>query len=284
VFLAACTDRTTAPVDPDLRQTVQLVGAGDIANCASVQDSLTAELLDLTPDAFVFAAGDNLHDATPAATYEGCFGPNWGRALDRTLPAMGNHDYDHESGARYFEYFGQSAGPAGLGYYRRDLGAWRILVLNSNQERVPTAAGSAQELWLRRELRDRGNRCTLALWHHPRFYHGTFHRNAAVRAFWVALLEARADVVVNGHFHLYERYAPQGADSEPAPTTGIRQFTVGTGGRTLDALHEPAPNLEFRQNTAHGVLRLTLGDGWYGWAFVDTDRVMLDTGSAPCHR
>jgi hypothetical protein len=196
---------------------------------------------------------------------------------------MGNHDYDYADGASYFEYFGSRAGPAGLGYHSTDLGAWHLVVLNSNAAKVPTAAGSPQEAWLRADLAATAAPCIIALWHHPRFYQGTFNRNGSVRPFWAALHAAGADVVLNGHFHLYERYAPQDADGA-ADAGGPRQFTVGTGGRTLDALVEPAPNLEFRQADAFGVLKLVLGDGWYEWEYVSVAHRVLDRGRAECHR
>jgi hypothetical protein len=138
-------------------------------------------------------------------------------------------------------------------------------------------------VWLRADLAASRARCTIAIWHHPRFYHGSFNRNGSVRPFWAALVAARADVVVNGHFHLYERYAPQDPDGIPL-STGPRQFTVGTGGRTLDALAAPAPNLEYRQNTTLGVLKLTLGDGWYDWQYISVAGDVLDSGRAECVR
>jgi hypothetical protein len=281
LLLVAC----TGPVEVDPPASIEpavLVGAGDIAVCDRSGDSTTALLIDSLGGS-VFAAGDNLHDPTPGVTYELCYGPTWGRFRDRTFPAMGNHDYDYAAGESYFDYFGERAGPRGKGYYSATLGAWHLIVLNSNATQVPTEKHSEQERWLRKDLEASRARCTIAIWHHPRFYHGSFNRNGSVRPFWAALVEARADVVVNGHFHLYERYAPQDPDANPLPT-GPRQFTVGTGGRSLDALATAAPNLEFRQNTSLGVLKLTLGDGWYEWAFVNVAHEVMDEGRAECVR
>lgn len=280
-LVAAC----SAPVEvapPTPREPAVLVGAGDIAVCDRSGDSTTAVLID-SLGGFVFAAGDNLHDPTPDVTYEGCYGPTWGRFREKTFPAIGNHDYDYASGESYFDYFGDRAGPRGRGYYSTDVGPWHLIVLNSNATRVPTAPESEQERWLRADLAASRASCTIAIWHHPRFYHGSFNRNGSVRSFWAALVAARADVVVNGHFHLYERYAPQDADAKPL-ANGPRQFTVGTGGRTLDALATAAPNLEYRQNTSLGVLKLTLGDGWYEWQFVSETHEVMDQGRAECAR
>jgi hypothetical protein len=237
-----------------------------------------------TLSGLVFAAGDNLHDNAAGASYDACYGPSWGRHKSRTFPAVGNHDYDPGSLDPYFDYFGAAAGPRGLGYYSFDHGAWHVIVLNSNADRVPTARGSDQEQWLRADLAANRSRCTIAIFHHPRFYHGTFNRNMSVEPFWAALYEADADVVVNGHFHLYERYALLKPDGSADPERGIRQFTVGTGGRTLDALHEPAPGLQVRDNTTYGVLKLVLKHDSYDWKFIAAaGGSFSDEGSDRCH-
>jgi hypothetical protein len=159
------------PVAP--RETVVLTGAGDIATCFNDNDAATASLLDAI-DGFVFAAGDNLHDNADGATYENCYEPTWGRHRDRTYAAPGNHDYDPGSLDPNSDYFGERGGPRGLGYYSVNLGAWHIVFLNSNADRVATGVGSAQEQWLREDLAAHRTsyRCTLAIFHQPRFYHG----------------------------------------------------------------------------------------------------------------
>jgi hypothetical protein len=265
-------------------ETVVLAGAGDIATCVKDDDEATASALD-TIGGFVFTTGDNLHDAGPGASFQTCYEPNWGRHLSRTFPAIGNYDYEAGGSDSYFEYFGERAGPRGLGYYSFNLGSWHVIVLNSNADRVATHRGSAQEQWLRADLAaHRSFSCVLAIWHHPRFYHGPWNRNLEVKPFWDALSDAGADVVVNGHFHLYERYAPQDPDGNPDPVRGIRQFTVGTGGRGHDVLYDPAPNLEVRDNTTYGVLKLTLEPGSYSWEFVPANGgTFSDSGSASCH-
>ncbi len=279
IAILACADRVAAPPGPPI-PAVRFSGAGDIATCYRQSDSATAAILDSVGGA-VFTAGDNLHDNADTASYGTCYGRSWGRVLDRTHPAIGNHDYDKDSGAQYFTYFGARAGEPGRGYYSFDLGGWHVVMLNSHAAVIGTGPGSAQERWLRADLRENRRRCTIAVWHHPRFYQGSFNRNLGARAFWAALHEARAEVVVNGHFHLYERYAPQDADAK-ASASGPRQFTVGTGGRGLDVQSQAAPNLEFRQNTDYGVLSFELGDGWYRWEFISAARAVLDSGRAEC--
>jgi PKD domain-containing protein/calcineurin-like phosphoesterase family protein len=275
---------TTAVIANRAASSAVLVGAGNIAVCGTDNDAATALLLDEIPGT-VFTAGDNAYPNGTAANYAGCYHPTWGRHRDRTMAALGNHDYDSSTTADpTFDYFGDRAGPRGRGYYSFDRGSWHIIVLNSNSTFVPTGAGSAQEQWLRADLAAHQGRCTLAIWHAPRFYQGTFGRNASVKAFWDALYAAGADVVVNGHHHLYERYAPQTPDGVVDLASGIRQFIAGTGGRGHDALVEAHPNVEIRDNTAFGVLKLTLRTDAYDWQFVPAAGASFtDSGTGSCH-
>lgn len=276
-----CREPANVPVD-DLIAPAVFVGAGDITTCWNNNDSATAALLDSIPGA-VFVAGDNLHDNAAGASYANCYDPTWGRHRDRTYPAVGNHEYDPGSADPYFDYFGTKAGPRSLGYYSFNLGAWHVIVLNSNNAQVSTAAGSDQERWLRADLAANRTRCTLAIFHHPRFYQGSWNRNQTVEAFWWALYQARADVVVNGHFHVYERYAPQTPSGAADPSRGIRQFIVGTGGRGHDALVQAAPNVEVRDNSSFGVLKLTLESRRYSWEFIPVaPGTFRDSGSGDC--
>ncbi len=152
---------------------VTLVGAGNIARCDRTNDDATANLLDAIPGT-VFALGDNSYPGGTASTFTNCYNPTWGRHKARTYPAPGNHEYDSSStAAGYFGYFGAAAGDPTKGYYSYDLGAWHIVVLNSNTTFVSAALGSPQELWLKADLATTTKRCILAMWHHPRFYSTT---------------------------------------------------------------------------------------------------------------
>lgn len=256
-----------------------LVGAGDIAQCGKESHHATAALLDSIPGT-VFTAGDNAYRDGTVREFRECYEPSWGRHKARTRPAPGNHDY--RRGARgYFGYFGARAGDPELGYYSYDLGAWHIVVLNSN---VSMEAGSAQERWLRRDLAAHPRRCTLAIWHHPRFNSGSKHGpSTKPRDVWRALTEAGADVVISGHEHVYERFAPQSADGVADPR-GLRQFTVGTGGAGLYAFGPPAANSEVRDAATFGVLKLTLHAESYAWEFVPAaGGEFRDAGRADCH-
>jgi PKD repeat protein len=275
------------PPPPPPSSRAVLVGAGNIARCDRLGDEATAALVDGIEGA-VMVIGDNAYMHGTDAEYANCYHPTWGRHRARTYPAPGNRDYDTDAGRPYFEYFGARAGDATKGYYSYDLGDWHIIVLNSNKEFVSTASNSAQLQWLRADLAaaaSRGTQCTLAYWHHPRFYQGgdTSYRNTSVLTFWNELYAAGAELVVNGHFHLYERYAPQRPDGTPDAQRGIRQFIVGTGGTGHDALLPASPNTEVRDNETWGVLKLTLEPGSYSWEFIpEAGKTFTDRGEGTC--
>jgi len=207
---------------------VTLVGAGNIAKCNNTNDDATAALLDGIPGT-VFALGDAAYDSGTLTQYNTCYGPSWGRHKARTQPAVGDRDYKTANASGYFNYFGAAAGDPTKGYYSYDLGAWHIVVLNSNSSKVSTAADSPQVQWLRADLAAHPAHCTLASWHHPLF-DSKDSPNTLVRPLWDALYAAGVDVVVNAHYAFYERFAPQTPAGVVDPTQGIRDFIVGTGG------------------------------------------------------
>ena len=207
------------------------VGAGDIANCGSNNDESTAKLLDNIAGT-VFTVGDNAYPDGTSAQFTDCYGPTWGRHKNRTKPVPGNHDYHVAGAAGYFDYFGAAAGDRAKGYYSYNLGAWHIIALNSE---ITQSAGSAQEKWLRADLAANPKICTLAYWHKPLFSSGMHGNIAASKPLWQALYDYGADVVLNGHDHTYQRFAPQNPNAQADPK-GIREFVVGTGGRGVISL------------------------------------------------
>ena len=264
---------------------VVLAGAGDIAECGNPMSEATARLLDGIPG-IVFTLGDNAYPSGTAAQFEECYGPTWGRHRARTRPAAGNHDYKTPGGAGYHTYFGEAAGPPGKGYYSYTAGAWHVVVLNSNCDAVGGChARSPQVRWLQADLAAHPTRCTLAYFHHPRFSSGSEHGPShAMLAFWEALYEVGAEVVLSGHEHSYERFAPQDAWGVADPKRGIRQFVVGTGGKTLYPMRHATAHSEVRRDDVYGVLVLRLAPGSYEWRFVSTTGAIADAGAASCHR
>ncbi len=269
------------PVLPTVPGYEVLVGAGDIAHCGPdlAEAEATARLLD-SVGGTVFTTGDNTQTAGTAQEFRDCFGPTWGRHKDRIRPALGNHDWQTANGAAYFDYFGSQAGPIGLGYYSYDLGAWHVVSLNGN---LSMKAGSAQANWLRQDLEATRAQCTLAYWHQPLFTSSTHGYDATSLYAWQLLYEHGAEIVLNGHDHLYERFAPQDPSGYRDDARGIRQFTVGTGGYGLYGVVRLQPNSEV-QGIAHGVLKLTLrGDG-YDWQFIPAAGASFsDSGTGTCH-
>jgi hypothetical protein len=265
-------------VIPEAAPDEVFVGAGDIARCGVGDAESTARLLDRIPGT-VFTLGDNVQDIGAPEEYARCFEPTWGRHRSRMLPTVGNHDWHGGTGRPYFAYFGASAGPSGLGYYGTRLGAWHIVSLNSE---IPSGPGSPQYEWLKAELASSPTACTLAMWHRPLFTSGPNEPAVAMRDVWRLLSQHGADVVLGGHNHTYERFAPQDADGRADPR-GPRQFVVGTGGYTLYGRARAQANSEIFQGDSWGVLRLTLKSTSYAWEFVPVEgRSFRDSGSGTC--
>ena len=257
-----------------------LVGAGDIADCGSSGAEATAALLDAIPGT-VFTAGDNAYSSGTASEYANCYDPTWGRHKARTRPAPGNHEYNTSDAAPYYAYFGANAGPSGRGYYSYDLGDWHLISLNSN---IDMSAGSAQELWLRADLAATTKTCVLAYWHHPRFSSGSHGSSTESQPLWQALYDYNADVVVVGHDHNYQRFAPQTPSGAPDPVRGIREFVAGTGGRSHYSFSTPIANTEAYNTDTWGVLKLTLDAASYSWEFIPiTGGTYRDSGTGACH-
>ena len=267
------------PPPPPPAGTMVLVGAGDIADCSTSDDEATARLLDGIAGT-VFTAGDNAYDSGTATEFAQCYEPTWGRHKARTRPAPGNHDYKTSSAAPYYAYFGANAGEAGKGYYSYDLGAWHIISLNSN---IAASATSAQVAWLKADLAATTKGCVLAYWHHARFSSGDHGSNTVMATVWDVLYQANAEVVVQGHDHDYERFAPMTASGERDDARGLRSFIVGTGGTGHRPFATIQPNSEFRDAVAFGVIKFELSDAAYRWTFLTTTGTVLDSGTGSCH-
>lgn len=264
--------------------TVVLTGAGDIAKCGVDGDVQTSDLL-ATQDSWIFTLGDDAYEQGSAKNFSECYAPTWGRFLDRTiLPAVGNHEWLTPGAAGYRDYFGVQAEPMGRTWYSMDLGAWHVVVLDSDCSKVGgCAADSEQGKWLANDLAQSTAHCTLALWHHPRFSSGEHGDNVGTAPFWEMLYQAGAELVLNGHDHDYERFAPMDPNGNVVRPGGIREIVVGTGGGGTRPFNKTAPNSEFRLAGTFGIMRLTLHPASYDWEFLPTSGSVSDSGSAPCH-
>jgi Glycosyl hydrolase family 99/Calcineurin-like phosphoesterase/Glycosyltransferase WbsX len=263
-----------------------LIGAGDIADCrepSSETATLIQQAARRNSTIAVMAIGDTAYESGTAEEFARCYEPTWGAFKDMTHPAVGNHEYETRGAAGYFGYFGAAAGNPDGGYYSYDLGAWHIVVLNSNCEDVGCEVGSPQEVWLRQDLAENSAFCTLAYWHHPLFSSGEHGDNPEVFALWQALEEAGAELVISGHDHNYERFAPQTSEGIADIEAGIVQFVVGTGGKDLRDVGNPKANSEVVGRDVYGVLELALHSDSYDWQFVPTADNFRDSGSGQCH-
>jgi hypothetical protein len=280
-----------------------LAAVGDIA-CAppgtptdsTCHQQQTSQLVLGAAPTAVAVLGDNQYDNGTAAEYMGSFEPTWGRFKSLIWPVPGNHEYGTSGAAGYFGYFGPRAGDPSLGYYSYDLGYWHLIALNSScagpaMPGPPSCANvsqgqvtTAEVTWLNGDLAAHPGVCTLAYWHHPRFSSGLVGDSPGTGALWDSLYAHGADVVLNGHDHDYERFAPQGPAGNADSQRGIRQFVVGSGGKSHFQFPGAAlPNSEVRNDSAFGVLFLTLGPGNYAWTFQAEDGTTLDSGANACH-
>jgi acid phosphatase type 7 len=254
---------------------------------------------ELTTAVAVLPLGDDQYNHGALSAFQQVYDPTWGRYKANTYPASGNHEYDTSGAAGYYTYFGSAASPQDAnctanckGYYSYDLGTWHIIVLNSECAQVGGCnAGSPQEQWLKADLAAHAKQCTLAYWHRPLFTSGVSFGvslgESAMHDVWVDLYDAHADLVLNAHAHIYERFAPQDPSGNDDPTNGITEFVVGTGGGDHGSVGVIAANSVVRDNTTFGVLKLTLHPTSFEWQFLPEtasgNGTFTDAGSQACH-
>jgi hypothetical protein len=264
-----------------------IIAAGDIAQCdiAAPKDtnafktaSLVERLLAQAGErAAVLTLGDNVYYTGLLSEYQGCYDATWGKFKARTWATPGNHDYGVANAVGYFDYFGSRAGPSRSGFYKQALGNWSLFALNSN---VAADSASGQMAWLKAELAANSG-CKLAAWHYPVVSSSTRGNNSTMQSVWEELVTKKVDIVLQGHEHHYERFAPMQSDGAADATNGIRSFVVGTGGASLYDFGAIKPNSEARIKN-FGVIVLKLYASRYEWSFQSVDGAILDSGSAKC--
>jgi 3',5'-cyclic AMP phosphodiesterase CpdA len=273
-----------------------VAAAGDIVCAPGSRDpcrdlQTLAVVEGLAPD-LVLPLGDNQYDSGTATEYSQRYNLSWGRLRALSRPVPGNHEYQDEEARGYFDYFNGFrtytgvAGDRDKGYYSFDFADWHFVALNSNCIHIRGGCGEGgfQERWLRQDLEKNQRHCTLAYMHHPRFSSGMNGDTRELAALWNVLYQGGVDVVLAGHDHHYERFAPMGPDGSPEPDRGIRQFVVGTGGRSITPFRTILPASEVQDTTSFGVLVLRLGQDRYEWEFRATPGLPLaDRGAGTCH-
>jgi hypothetical protein len=265
---------------------------GGLGTANACRQKYTADVISsLGPIAGVLPLGDDQYEQGALSQYLGSYDLSWGRFSGLTYPAIGNHEYGTPGAAGYFDYFNGAgvlngaAGERGKAYYSYDIGTWHLIALNSNCTQAGGCrAGSPQEIWLKADLAAHPAACTVAYWHHPRFSSGQHGDTALTEPLWQDLYDANADLVLVGHDHLYERFGPQTSTGVADPVRGLREFIVGTGGRSHYGFAAPKPNSEVRNSDTFGVLKLTLHPSSYDWRFVpEAGGTFTDSGSTACH-
>jgi hypothetical protein len=248
--------------------------------------ALLADLARTAPLAAVLPLGDEQYPDGALEQFRGSYQQSWGSIGVAVHPVPGNHEYHTPNASGYYSYFGAAAGDPTRGYYSYDLGRWHLIALNSNCAAVGGCArGSPEERWLRADLAAHPGVCILSYWHQPRFSSAKHHSDTTYAAFWAALTDAAADVVLAGHDHSYERFAPQTSSGAPDSARGVREFVVGTGGKSHYGFTAIEPNSEVRNAETFGVLVLTLHPDRYDWRFVPVaGQAFTDVGSQACHR
>jgi acid phosphatase type 7 len=288
--LVAAGDIACDPLNPDFN-----AGFGFSNSC---RQKAVSDLILTDPEIRAVAAlGDIQYYCGGAAAFAASYDKSWGRLKPITYPSVGNHEYitSNPSGpatdcdptglaAGYFGYFGAAAGASNGGYYSYDLGTWHIIVLNSNCPQAGgCGTGSAQDTWLQADLAAHPVACTLAYWHIPLWSSGGRAAQNSAK-FVQRLYAAGADVILTGHDHTYERFAPQNPAGLLDTVQGLRAFVVGTGGANHTTIPSVAANSEVRNADTFGFLRLTLHPGGYDWRFVpEPGKTFSDSGSASCH-
>ena len=278
---------TIAP-PPIIPQTVVMIGAGDIGDCSTLADAGihardTARMMDTTSADAVFTAGDNAYPLGSTEDFK-CYENAWGRFKSKTFPVPGNHEYYQPGALPYFQYFGARAGEGGFrtGYYSFDLGNWHIVALNSP---LQASGGIDQMMWLKDDLQSSNAKCTLAIWHYPVFTSGPSNgspESRVMREAWQVLFDGGADLIVNGHDHLYERFAPQSPDGRRNDVTGITQITAGTGGAPLYQFSGSIAN-SVAQMRSYGLLKLTLQATSFDSVFLPVSGAPFDQYHGTCH-
>jgi hypothetical protein len=290
LFGSACDVALASVPDANNDKGVTIYAAGDIADCrkfapadtpAAETAAIISKGLRRDKNAVVLTVGDHTYPVGLLSEFNDCYDKTWGKFKERTYPAPGNHEYYTPEAVGYYSYFSDANDPTRRSYYSVEVGKWHVVSLNSN---LRDSAYATQLTWLKNDLAKHPSKCTLAYWHHPLFSSGGHGNNNFMKETWKALEAANADVILSGHDHDYERFAPQDVDGKRDDAHGIREFIVGTGGAYLTPIFLHKANSEIVNNHTFGVLKLTLKANSYEWEFIPVaGSTFTDHGKGECH-
>lgn len=251
-----------------------IAGAGDISTCSNSNNSHTAYILSVLKPSLVFTLGDNVYSNGSSSEYKNCYGPTWGAYKSITKPVPGNHEYNTSGASGYFQYFNVPK------YYAYNARAWRVYALNSE---VDSSSTSAQAQWLKNDLAANPKKCVLAYWHRARWSSGSDHgSDPKTQALWSILYNAKAELVLSGHSHNYERFAPMNSNGG-AVSVGLQEIIAGTGGVGHGSFGTILPASRGRNSSTYGVLRLFLAADRYSWKYFPYQNTYTDSGTIYCH-
>ena len=272
-------------VDAARAAEVLIAAAGDVAcdpdkpaDAGSCKDAETAALVMSRKPALVLALGDIQYVNGSLDKLRRGYDRSWGQFKHITRPTVGNHEYLSGTAKGYHDYFGGVAGGE-KGYYAFDVNGWRLYSINSECNRIDCGK---QRAWLKADLAANPRTCQLMFMHQPLYSSGG-HESPYPRPFWIEGYRNRVELVLSGHEHRYERFAPMDPHGH-VDSNGIRSFIVGTGGKSLFGRGIPAPGSQFRFNANYGVLVLRLRPSSYAWEFRSIAGALVDSGTGTCRR
>ena len=259
---------------------MKVVAVGDVVcepdedaypvTATTCQHAATADLTSRLDPALVIGLGDLQYEEGTPGQFADAWDETWGRFSDRIVTVPGNHEWRSDLSG-WYETFGSEVPAASRA------GGWGIYLVDANCDRVDC---DEQAAWLDQQLAADPGRCQLVAWHQPRVSSGG-GAEESTDPLWQAAVDGRADIVLNAHDHLYERFTRMDGGLQPADV-GVREFIVGTGGKSLYLFGEPETGSEARVPDTFGVLELTLDPTAYAWRFVDIDDQTRDAGDDVC--
>ena len=263
---------TTQPAAPG--DSITIVAAGDIASLTNSEHYETAKLIDQIKPDHILTVGDNQYDSGTLAEFKAHYDKSWGKYKSITHPATGNHEWEDNLNG-YKSYFGAQAYPQGKPYYSWEAGDFHFVSFDS-QKLYDTGSDSTQLNWLKADLAANTKACVVGYWHHPRFNSGEYGDKSVMAPLWNAFADAKADLVLSGHDHHYERLKPLSKSGSVDEANGMRAAIVGIGGDYLYDNVKPRAGVEKWFADSHGVMKLTISGRTYSWEVIDTAGTVRD--------
>jgi hypothetical protein len=257
-----------------------VAAAGDGASGETNSLKVVKLISSINPDLFLYL-GDVYEQGSKAEFYNyyGLQGTAFGAFRSITNPTVGNHEYLTNAAQGYFSYWDNIPD-----YYSYDAGGWHFISLNSNYNRIGVGSTSSQYQWLAQDLAAHANACTVVYYHHPLFNIGPEGATSAMSEIWALLAKNGVSIVINGHDHDYQRWAPLDGSGSPS-STGITEFVAGGGGHGLQKFKNTDKRVAFSDDMnpeAFGVLMLSLHPTQADFSYISDSGTPIDSGTVVC--